>query len=169
MGGLDTKFGNCRCEIVGRRVIFIWSLIHESSWSGLIKVESWLCIYYTYRCQISRICYIWELRSIRVGNNTVIKVRLRNSGDTASVIPMGTHNGVRSKTTVTCLSTEHITFCRSNSALTLREGCYDLRAQMLWLLFRRWRLEWNLEGAKLFFYKSLRLDLIGWIWKEIHW
>ena len=34
-----TKFGNCRCEIVGRRVIFIWSLIHGSSWSGLIKAE----------------------------------------------------------------------------------------------------------------------------------
>ena len=30
----DTKFGNSRCEIVGRRVIFIWSLIHGSSWSG---------------------------------------------------------------------------------------------------------------------------------------
>ena len=35
----DTKFGNCRCEMVGRRVIFIWSLIHGSSWSGLIKSE----------------------------------------------------------------------------------------------------------------------------------
>ena len=35
----DTKFGNCRCEIVGSRVIFIWSLIHGSSWSGLIKAE----------------------------------------------------------------------------------------------------------------------------------
>ena len=34
----DTKFGNSRCEIIGRRVIFIWSLIHGSSWSGLIKV-----------------------------------------------------------------------------------------------------------------------------------
>ena len=34
----DTKLGNCRCEIVGRRMIFIWSLIHESSRSGLIKV-----------------------------------------------------------------------------------------------------------------------------------
>ena len=34
----DTKLGNCRCEIVGRRMIFIWSLIHGSSWSGLIKV-----------------------------------------------------------------------------------------------------------------------------------
>ena len=33
----DTKFGNYRCEIVGRRVIFIWSLICGSSWSGLIK------------------------------------------------------------------------------------------------------------------------------------
>ena len=35
----DTKFGNCRCEVVGRRVIFIWSLIHGSSWCGLIKAE----------------------------------------------------------------------------------------------------------------------------------
>ena len=34
----DTKFGNCRDEIADRRVIFIWSLIHGSSWSGLIKV-----------------------------------------------------------------------------------------------------------------------------------
>ena len=34
----DTKCGNCRDEIVVRRVIFIWSLIHGSSWSGLIKV-----------------------------------------------------------------------------------------------------------------------------------
>ena len=34
----DARFGNSRCEIVGRRVIFIWSLIHGSSWSGLIKV-----------------------------------------------------------------------------------------------------------------------------------
>ena len=35
----DTKFGNSRCEIVGRRVIFIWSLIHGLCWSGLIKAE----------------------------------------------------------------------------------------------------------------------------------
>ena len=35
----DTKFGNCRCETVDRRMIFIWSLIHGSSWSGLIKAE----------------------------------------------------------------------------------------------------------------------------------
>ena len=34
----DTKFGNCRDEIVDIGVIFIWSLIHGSSWSGLIKV-----------------------------------------------------------------------------------------------------------------------------------
>ena len=34
----DTKFSNSGCAIVGRRVIFIWSLIHGSSWSGLIKV-----------------------------------------------------------------------------------------------------------------------------------
>ena len=35
----DTKFGNSRCDIVGRRVIFIWSLIHGLRWSGLIKAE----------------------------------------------------------------------------------------------------------------------------------
>ena len=35
----DTEFGNCRCETVDRRVIFIRSLIHGSSWSGLIKAE----------------------------------------------------------------------------------------------------------------------------------
>ena len=35
----DTNFGNSRCEIVGRRVIFIWSLIHGLRWSGLIKAE----------------------------------------------------------------------------------------------------------------------------------
>ena len=35
----DTKFGNFRCEMVGRRVIFIWSLIRGSSWYGLIKAE----------------------------------------------------------------------------------------------------------------------------------
>ena len=35
----DTKFGNSRCEIVGSRVIFIWSLIHGLRWSGLIKAE----------------------------------------------------------------------------------------------------------------------------------
>ena len=35
----DTKFGNCRCKIVGRRVLFIWPLIHGSSWSRLIKAE----------------------------------------------------------------------------------------------------------------------------------
>ena len=35
----DTKFGNCRYETVDKRVIFIRSLIHGSSWSGLIKAE----------------------------------------------------------------------------------------------------------------------------------
>ena len=34
----DTKFCNCRSAIVDRRVIFIWSLIQGSSWSGLINV-----------------------------------------------------------------------------------------------------------------------------------
>ena len=36
---LDTKFGNCRGEIVDRRMVFIWSLIHGSGWSRLIKAE----------------------------------------------------------------------------------------------------------------------------------
>ena len=35
----DTKFGNCRCKIVDSRVFPIWSLIHGSSWSGLIRAE----------------------------------------------------------------------------------------------------------------------------------
>ena len=35
----DTKFSNCRCQIVDSRVFPIWSLIHGSSWSGLIKAE----------------------------------------------------------------------------------------------------------------------------------
>ena len=35
----DTKFGNCRDKIVDKRVIFTWSLIYGSSWSGLIKAE----------------------------------------------------------------------------------------------------------------------------------
>ena len=35
----DTKFGNCRDKIVDRRMFFIWSLIHGSGWSRLIKAE----------------------------------------------------------------------------------------------------------------------------------
>ena len=34
----DTKFGNCRCEIVDSRSFSSWSLIHGLRWSGLIKV-----------------------------------------------------------------------------------------------------------------------------------
>ena len=34
----DTKFGNCRDKIVDIRAFLIWSLIHGSSWSGLIKL-----------------------------------------------------------------------------------------------------------------------------------
>ena len=45
----DTKFGNSRCDIVGRRVIFIWSLIHGLRWSGLIKAEpEWIRMYMFY-------------------------------------------------------------------------------------------------------------------------
>ena len=35
----DTKFGNCRCEIVDSRAFPSWSLIHGLRWSGLIKAE----------------------------------------------------------------------------------------------------------------------------------
>ena len=34
----DTKFGNCRDKIVDSRAFLSWSLIHGSSWSGLIKL-----------------------------------------------------------------------------------------------------------------------------------
>ena len=34
----DTKFGNCRCNIVDIRSFHSWSLIHGLRWSGLIKV-----------------------------------------------------------------------------------------------------------------------------------
>ena len=34
----DTKFGNCRGNIVDSRVFLSWSLIHGWSWSGLIKL-----------------------------------------------------------------------------------------------------------------------------------
>ena len=34
----DTTFGNCRGNIVDSRVFLSWSLIHGSSWSGLIKL-----------------------------------------------------------------------------------------------------------------------------------
>ena len=40
----DTKFGTCRGEIVDRRMICIWSLIHGSGWSGLIKAEPYISI-----------------------------------------------------------------------------------------------------------------------------
>ena len=53
----DTKFSNCRCEIVGRRVIFIWSLIHGSSWSGLIKAEPG-CVIERAQLDPSHLC--WE-------------------------------------------------------------------------------------------------------------
>ena len=35
----DTKFGNCRCEIVDSRAFSSWSLICGLCWSGLIKAE----------------------------------------------------------------------------------------------------------------------------------
>ena len=39
----DTKFHNCRAKIKDSRAFPSWSLIHGSSWSGLIKAEpGWL-------------------------------------------------------------------------------------------------------------------------------
>ena len=58
----DTKFSNCRCEIVGRRVIFIWSWIPGSSWSGLIKAEPGL-LPWNWGNQPLYIIYIWLLRN----------------------------------------------------------------------------------------------------------
>ena len=40
-----TTFGNCRGEIVDRSMLFIWSLIHVSGWTGFIKAEPDLCCY----------------------------------------------------------------------------------------------------------------------------
>ena len=44
----DTKFGNCRCEIVDSRAFPSWSLIHGLRWSSLIKAEpgvQWMYVY----------------------------------------------------------------------------------------------------------------------------
>ena len=59
----DTKFGNCRCEIVGRRVIFIWSLIHGSSWSGLIKAEPGLFSWHweMYKFTLMPVKWSWRI------------------------------------------------------------------------------------------------------------
>ena len=56
----DTKFGNCRGEIVDRRVIFIWSLIHGSSWSGLIKVGPGC----PSSCLINKRCDYWHFTKV---------------------------------------------------------------------------------------------------------
>ena len=50
----DTKFGNCRDKIVDSKVFPSWSLIHGSSWSGLIKVEPgiWLAGRAVARCPV---------------------------------------------------------------------------------------------------------------------
>ena len=46
----DTKFGNCRDKIVDSRAFLSWSLIHGSSWSGLIKVGPGLLHWQSYNC-----------------------------------------------------------------------------------------------------------------------
>ena len=72
----DTKFGNSRCEIVGRRVIFIWSLIHWLRWSGLIKAEPEhhhrhrrlrLCQTYVAHCRggTDQVSLTWSTMSIK--------------------------------------------------------------------------------------------------------
>ena len=61
----DTKFGNSRCEIVGRRVIFIWSLIHGLRWSGLIKAEPG-CRSLDFD-DADYICYLNELSPFDIG------------------------------------------------------------------------------------------------------
>ena len=76
----DTKFGNSRCEIVGRRVIFIWSLIHGLRWSGLIKaepayhsIEIWAMLRYRVTLTAKRIALLaidwqwpwWDSQAIR--------------------------------------------------------------------------------------------------------
>ena len=40
----DTKFSNCRDKIVDSRAFISWSLIHGSSWSGLIKLGPGDCL-----------------------------------------------------------------------------------------------------------------------------
>ena len=67
----DTKFGNSRCEIIGRRVIFIWSLIHGLRWSGLIKAEpgySWLLIRGVFRLHKpdDLIVFVYSFRAVAI-------------------------------------------------------------------------------------------------------
>ena len=63
---LHLQLPNSRCEIVGRRVIFIWSLIHGLCWSGLIKAEpvmwSWWCyIIIWFQLWKPILCQFWDL------------------------------------------------------------------------------------------------------------
>ena len=75
----DTKFGNSRCEIVGRRVIFIWSLIHGLRWSGLIKAEP------DYRLHVFNALFIYTPDS---------QVHVANMGPTwGRSDPVGPHMG----------------------------------------------------------------------------
>ena len=59
----DTKCGNSRCEIIGRRVIFIWSLIHGLRWSGLIKAEPCHHISWSLNtaCYARMVVLLWNL------------------------------------------------------------------------------------------------------------
>ena len=86
----DTKFGNSRCEIVGRRVIFIWSLIHGLRWSGLIKAEPGGCLNikilsYQYRnshyqIRWSHDCVIFIMEISITGKTVFIWIRSRSCG-----------------------------------------------------------------------------------------
>ena len=62
----DTKFGDCRGEIVDKRVIFSWSLIHGSSWSGLIKLGPGFMIFVRHGCEwINSFQWIFALTVLR--------------------------------------------------------------------------------------------------------
>ena len=61
----DPKFGNCRDKIVDSRSFLSWSLIHESSWSGLIKVGPGFC---------RKITAAWPMASLSYWIGTVLNV-----------------------------------------------------------------------------------------------
>ena len=77
-----TKFGNCRGEIVNRRMVFIWSLIHGSGWSRLIKAEPGQPYKPTYAIHINVKTnittweiYHWEWIDINIKVNIYLKFK----------------------------------------------------------------------------------------------
>ena len=90
----DTKFGNSKCEIVGRRVIFIWSLIHGLRWSGLIKAEP--------GC-------VWTVLTLGII-------------DVASSYTPGVHNNSH-KPSVTALNSNLVKSSLFTTPITVKESC----------------------------------------------